>query len=109
MTDIIHQLTSRRGEMADQIRTLQHGLTHLDATIRLFQSDYKPARIKRGDVTRTMLDVLRESSQPMATREIAEAIGSTVKRTGIALCGQRKKGVVKSERRGKCVAWEIVQ
>jgi hypothetical protein len=107
MTDIINGLIARRGEMADQIRKLQSGLTHLDATIELFQPDYQPVRVQRGDITRSMLDVLREATQPMTTPEVAEKIGSSVKRTGIALCGQRKKGAVKSQKAGKCVAWEI--
>ena len=106
---VITTLVKRRGEMADQLRRLQDGLTHLDATIELFQPDYKPVRVQRGDTTRAMLDVLREATQPMTTPEIAEKIGSSVKRTGIALCGQRQKGLVKSERAGKCMAWELVR
>src|SRR5665213_266120 len=107
MTDIIQGLIARRGEMADQIRKLQTGLTHLDATIELFQPEYQPVRVKRGATTRTMLDILRESSQPMTTPEIAERVGSSVKRTGIALCGQRKRGIVTSQRVGKSVAWKL--
>jgi hypothetical protein len=109
MTDIIHQLIGRRGEIADQLRKLETSLVHLDATIELFQPDYKPVPVKRGDITRVMLDVLREATQPMTTPEVAERIGSSVKRTGIALCGQRKRGVVRSERTGKCTAWEMVR
>lgn len=108
MADIINGLIARRGEMADQIRKLQAGLTHLDATIELFQPSYQPVRVNRGDTTRAMLDVLREATQPLTTPEIAERIGSSVKRTGIALCGQRSRGLVRSQRTGKCMAWEMM-
>ena len=58
-------------------------LKHLDATIRLFDADYQVEAIKpktfrppdnwskRGEMTRVVLDVLRQAAEPLTTRDIA--------------------------------------
>ena len=58
-------------------------LEHLDATIRLFDADYQVEAIKpktfrppedwakRGQMTRIVLDVLRQAAEPFTTRDIA--------------------------------------
>lgn len=64
----------------DQLRA---GLASLDATIRLFDPDAKPATIKpklprktpqrfrTGEMTRTILGILRQAEKPLTVRDVA--------------------------------------
>lgn len=58
-------------------------LERLDATIRLFDPDYRVEAIrpkafrppddwsKRGEMTRVILDILRQAAEPLTSRDIA--------------------------------------
>lgn len=90
---IITSLREKRLEVTEMLEGLERqadarraDLAHLDATIRLFDpSDIlvaaQPARRRRyndwfrpGECRRRIHDVLREATEPMATREIVETI-----------------------------------
>lgn len=104
---IIEALTKRRSEIAVEIRTLNEGLRHLDATIKLFKPEYKSERASRGHHSRAILDVLREAHRPMTTREIAQAAGIDMKRASITLNQQKRRGAVKSSREaGQSMVWQ---
>jgi hypothetical protein len=92
-THLISGLTKTRAEILGQIEfchkelaRLDAALIHLDATLKFIAPDIdlatqkpKEHRIrlspyKNGEVPRMIMDVLRESEQPMATNEIAYKI-----------------------------------
>jgi len=116
---------------ADLHRMIQE-LEHLDATIRLFDGNYQVEAIKpktfrppenwskRGEMTRICLDILRQAAEPLTTRDIAfqlmqeraldtadaNMLRLMTKRVGVALRGQRDKGVVtSSEGPGQVLVW----
>lgn len=87
-------------------------LEHLDATIRLFDADYQVEAIKpktfrppddwakRGQMTRRCLDILRMAAEPPYD----------AKRVGVALRGQRNKGVVaSSDGPGQVLVWQVAR
>jgi len=113
-------------------RNLRADLTHLDAVLRLFRTNYETAKIiakrpkrpirwgKRGQGWRTAIDVLRRADAPMTAREIGlqaarklgvetkgEPLRYLVTSIGDSLQRASKKGVVRQigdyPRR-----WEIV-
>lgn len=95
-------LTTKRREIAAEIRELTIQLGHLDAVIAMFG----PAERPRGKhKARLILDVLRDGGE-MTTLEIAQAVGAEVSRVSASLANQRAKGAVRSERRGKVVVWK---
>ena len=140
-THVISALVKRRagltGEIESthqQLRQMVLDLENLDATILMFDPDYRIEAIKakafrppadwanRGEMTRIVLSILRQASEPLTTRDIAlELLVSRAldkddqrllrlmsKRVGVALRGQRDKGVVKSEQGpGQYVLWKI--
>lgn len=67
---------------------LQTEIAAVDITLRVFDPEQRPAtikaRVKRrtptrfrtGELTRTLLETLREASQPMTVREIARAVAA---------------------------------
>jgi hypothetical protein len=90
---VIRALRDKRSELAGMVSRLeqqlvQHraGLAHLDATMRLFDPDIRPENIRPrqqrtrsnwfhpGECLRLIYDLLREASQPVTTRELAERI-----------------------------------
>ena len=90
---VIVALRDKRSELAGMIMGLerqfvQHraSLTHLDATMRLFDPKVRPEQIRPrqqrtrttwfrpGECLRLIYDVLRDASQPVTTRELAERI-----------------------------------
>lgn len=105
----------------------------VDATIRLFDPDYRVEEIrpkafrppddwsKRGEMTRIILDILRQAAEPLTSRDIASqlvrerALDPTdklmrlmTKRVGVALRGQRDKGAVRSSQaHGLYMVWEV--
>jgi len=143
MTDyVLAGLTKRRAELtgeADALkaRLVQIGtdLGHLDAVIRQFDPDYdlgsiRPKRPRgpdvagRGEMSRFILGVLRETTEPVTTQEVARRlmtergqdvedrrlVAQTVKRVGVALSRQKGNGVVQSEQGpGQFVLWRIVR
>ena len=90
---IIGALSNKRAELAGMVRQLEQqlvaqraNLAHLDATMRLFDPEIQPkdsrpkqprtrnAWFRPGECLRLIYDVLREATQPMTTRELAERI-----------------------------------
>jgi hypothetical protein len=90
---VIGALRNKRAELAGMLRQLEQklvqqraNLTHLDATMRLFDPDILPndirpkqqrarnAWFRPGECLRLIYDELREASQPVTTRELAEPI-----------------------------------
>jgi hypothetical protein len=137
---VITALVRKRAELAGDIENGQKAvqrmigeLEGLDATIRLFDPDYRVEAIrpkafrppddwsKRGEMTRIVLDILRQAAEPLTSRDIAvqlvaeRALEPTdkllrlmTKRVGVALRGQRDKGAVRSiEGHGLYMVWEI--
>jgi hypothetical protein len=94
MTDyILTGLVKRRAEIAGEIdatqeklRALIRDLEHLDATLLIFDPQTQIAAIKprtfrpredwshRGQMTRLIINVLRQTAEPMTTRDIAVQI-----------------------------------
>jgi hypothetical protein len=90
---VIGALRNKRAELAGILRQLEQqlvqqraNLAHVDATMRLFDPDIRPndirpklprernAWFRQGECLRLVYDELREASQPMTTRQLAEQI-----------------------------------
>jgi hypothetical protein len=90
---VIGALRNKRAELAGVLRQLEQqlvqqraDLAHVDATMRLFDPDIRPKDIRpkqprertawfrQGECLRLIYDELREATQPMTTRELAEQI-----------------------------------
>ena len=90
---VISALSNKRAELAGIVSQLerqlgqqQAALAHLDATMRLFDPDIRPNKIRPkrqrtrsvwfrpGECLRLIYDELRDAVQPMMTRELAERI-----------------------------------
>lgn len=138
---VLPGLVRKRAELAGDIERTQadlqnmiRDLEHLDSTIRLFDADYQVEAIKpksfrppddwarRGEMTRIILNVLRQAAEPLTTRDIAiqlmleraldtgnvKFVRLMTKRCGVALRGQRDKGVVRSAQGpGQYMVWEL--
>ena len=104
---VIEALKQRRETISADIRQLRENLAHIDAVIKMFDDDApaKP-RKQRGEVTRAMLNALRESGRKMTAQEIATTIGLDAQQVRIALTQQRVKDVVRRDDAG---AWEIAK
>ena len=90
---VISALSNKRAELAGLVSQLerqlaqqQANLAHLDATMRLFDPDIQPNKIRPkqprarsvwfrpGECLRLLYDELREAAQPMTTHQLAERI-----------------------------------
>jgi hypothetical protein len=90
---VIGALRKKRSEMAGIVRGLEQqlvegraSLTHLDATMRLFDPNLRPEEIRPrrrrtcnawfrpGECLRLIYDVLRDAREPVTTRDVAERI-----------------------------------
>lgn len=90
---VIAALRDKRSELAGKVMSLEQqlaehrgSLTHVDATMRLFDPELRPEDIRPrqqrtrsvwfrpGECLRLIYDVLREAPEPMATRELAARI-----------------------------------
>ncbi len=144
MTDyVLTGLVKRRAELAGDIenahealRKMITDLEHLDATIQQFDATYQVETIKpkafrppkdwsnRGQMSRIILSVLRQSAEPMTTRDIAyqllieraldksdqRLVRLMTKRVGVALRHQRDNQIVQAlEGPGQYNLWEIVR
>lgn len=86
-------LRQKRAELAGLVNQLERqlaqqraNLTHVDATMRLFDPDVRPSEIRarrhysrtscfrQGECLRLIYDVLRDAPQPVATRQLVEPI-----------------------------------
>jgi hypothetical protein len=138
---VLAGLVKRRAELAGDIenthaklRQLVADLENLDATILQFDPDYHVEAIRpkafrppkdwanRGEMTRIVLSILRQATEPLTTRDIAlemlvsraldrndqRLLRLMTKRVGVALRLQRDKDVVRSEQGpGQYQVWEI--
>ncbi len=144
MTDyVVTGLVKRRAELAGQIeathdtlRKLVADLESLDATIRQFVPDYQVEAIRpkafrppkdwgnRGQMSRIVLSILRQASEPLTSRDVAVELLITramdrsdmkllrlmTKRVGVALRTQRDNGAVRSDQGpGQFVLWEVAR
>jgi hypothetical protein len=90
---VIGALRNKRSELAGTLRQIEQqlvqqraNLAHLDATMRLFDATIRPQDIRPrqprernawfrpGECLRLIYDELRETTQPVTTRELAERI-----------------------------------
>ena len=90
---IITALRSKRAELSGElgvaesrVQRIQAEIAAVDTTLRLFDPNQRPAtirpvvkrskpsRFRQGELTRTILGLLRESPTPMSVRELAAAI-----------------------------------
>jgi hypothetical protein len=134
-------LTRKRAELMGQIETAQvhmrrlvMSLDHVDATIRLFDPDIDlgqvaprkvppPFHAMHGELSRIILDTLREAHAPLATRALTEVVmrgrGLDVhdpqlirlmgRRMIASLAHWRRKRVVRSmPGPGQQLLWELV-
>ncbi len=140
MTDyVLSGLTKRRAELAGEADTLHTRLAqiatdvgHLDAVIRQFDPDYdlgsiRPKRPRtqdaagRGEISRFVLQVLREAAEPVATHEVmrrlmtergqdagdSRLVKLTMKRVGMAFSRQKALGTVRAiQGAGAVTLWE---
>jgi hypothetical protein len=138
---VLPGLVRKRAELAGDIERTQadiqrmiRELEALDSTIKLFDADYQVEAIRpktfrppkdwanRGQMSRIVLNVLRQAAEPLTTRDIAfqlmkkramdtddlHMLRLMTKRCGVALRGQRDKGVVRSEQGpGQYMMWGI--
>ncbi len=116
------------------LRRMVLDLENLDATILQFEPDFKVEAIKpkafrppkdwsnRGEMTRICLSILRLASEPLTCRDIAlqllteralnredqRLLRLMTKRVGVALRGQREKGVVQADQGpGQYMLWAL--
>jgi hypothetical protein len=140
---VLSGLVKRRAELAgdierthDALRKMVLDLENIDATIVQFDPDFKVETIQpkafrppkdwsnRGQMSRIILSILRQASEPLTTRDIAlqllveraldksdlRLLRLMTKRVGVALRGQREGGVVKSDQGpGQYMLWEVAR
>ncbi len=143
MTDyVLAGLTRRRAELSGEAETLRSRLAqiatdvgHLDAVIRQFDPDYdlgsiRPKRARpddaagRGEISRFVLQVLREAAEPVATHDVVRRLMTergqdaedrrlvklTMKRVGMAFSRQKALGTVRAiQGAGPVTLWEIAR
>lgn len=140
---VLTGLVKRRAELAgeieathDRLRKLIADMEHLDATIIQFEPAYEVEKIRprafrppsdwarRGEMTRIVLDILRQAAEPMTSRDIAyelmerraldrddqKLLRLMGKRVGVALRGARDRGHVRSDQGpGQFQLWGILR
>ncbi len=143
MTDyVLSGLTKRRAELSGEADALRNrlaqistDLNHLDAVIRQFDPDHdipgiRPKRprgtdaAERGQMSRFVLNALREAPSPMTVATIAQQLlvecGVDVtdgkrarlmnKRVSMTLRHQERRGTVRAVRAlGQAAVWEIAR
>ena len=140
---VLNGLVKRRAQLAGDIenthealRKMVLDLESLDATIVQFDPDFQVETIKpkafrppkdwsnRGQMSRIILSVLRQASEPLTTRDIAvqllieraldksdlRLLRLMTKRVGVALRGQRGNGLVHCDQGpGQYMLWKIAR
>ena len=118
----------------EALRRMVLDLENLDATILQFEPDFKLETIQpkafrppkdwsnRGQMTRICLSILRQATEPLTCRDVAlqllteralnredqKLLRLMTKRVGVALRGQKEKGVVKADQGpGQYMLWAI--
>ena len=131
-----HEISADIEAAHEAIKNLAFDLQSIDATILLFDKAYRADAIQprafrpptdwaqRGELTKSIYDILRLASTPLSTKDIAMELMITKgmnlsdipllklmsKRIGFALGVQRDKGLVKSMRgEGAMFLWEVVR
>ena len=136
---VIGALRNKRAELAGVVSQLerqlsrqQADLTHLDATLRLFDptirlTEIRPRRqyvrntwFRHGECLRLIYDVLREAGQPVTTRDLTERIMQIkaipaaearirylVQRTLLASLNRAKDTITRTDA-GGVVAWRLI-
>jgi hypothetical protein len=136
---VVGALRNKRAELAGTLRQLEQqlarertNLTHLDATMRLFDPNIRPKDIRprqqrthnawfrHGECLRLIYDELREATQPVTTRELAERImrvkaipvadahrRELVQKTLLASLNRAKETIARFETAG-VVSWRLI-
>jgi hypothetical protein len=136
---VIGALRNKRAELAGILRQLEQqlvqqreDLAHLDATMRLFDPEIRPKDIRPkqprtrnvwfrpGECLRLIYDALREATQPVTTRELAERImrvkampaaddrrRELVQKTLLGSLNRAKKTIARGETAG-VVSWRLI-
>jgi len=138
---VISALVKRRSELSGELEHTQQrakqlviDLENIDNTIRLFDEDYRVEAIKpkgfrppsdwanRGEMSRVIMDILRQAAEPLTSQDIAREMILTrgmdaddvkllrkmTKRCSVALRGQRENKLLKSSQaEGLFMVWEI--
>ena len=136
---VIGALRDKRSELDGMLRHLEQqlvlqraNLAHVDATMRLFDPDIRPndirpkqprernAWFRQGECLRLIYDELREATQPVTTREIAERImrvkaipaagddrRERVQKTLLASLNRAKQTIARVETAG-VVSWRLI-
>lgn len=138
---VIKAFAKKRAELSGDIQNTQAKLRQMildlervDATLLMFDPDYRIESIKlkafrppedwseRGQMTRLVLGILRQASEPMTARDVAiqlvaeraldqsdeKLLRLMTKRCGVPLRGQRDKGVARSQQGpGMSVLWQL--
>ncbi|PPD00484.1 MAG: hypothetical protein CTY31_05035 [Hyphomicrobium sp.] len=137
---VVTALARKRAELSGDIQTTQVklrqmvlDLERLDATLLMFDPDYRIEAIKpkafrppedwskRGEMTRLILGILRQAAEPLTSRDVAlqliaeralepndKMVRLMTKRCGVALRGQRDKATVQSfDGPGMSVLWKL--
>lgn len=136
---VIGALRNKRAELAGMLRQLEQqlgqqrvNLAHVDATMRLFDPDIRPKDIRpkqprernawfrQGECLRLIYDELREATQPVTTRELAERImrvkaipaadsdrRERIQKTLLATLNRAKQTIARVEIAG-AVRWRLV-
>jgi hypothetical protein len=138
-THVIGALRHKRAELAGMLRQLEQQLTqqranlaHVDATMQLFDPDIRPKDIRpkqprarnawfrQGECLRLIYDELRDATQPMTTRDLAERImrlkaipsadnqcRERVQKTLLASLNRAKETIARIEVAG-VVGWRLI-
>jgi hypothetical protein len=107
--EVIGALRDKRAELFGLVGRLEQQLadhrisvTHLDATMRLFDPDLllqttelqqreRVSWFRPGECLRTIYDVLREASQPLTTRDVAKGVVAV---KGITIADDRTQALI---------------
>ncbi len=119
-----------------KLRQMILDLESLDKTLLMFDPEYEIQSIKpkafrppedwskRGEMTRLCLSILRKAEEPLTSRDVASQLIAErgldredskllrlmTKRVGVALRGQRDKGVITSgQGPGMYQVWQLAQ
>jgi hypothetical protein len=138
-TQVVSALRNKRAELAGMLRQLEQqlaqqraNLAHVDATMRLFDPDIRPKDIRpkqprtrnawfrQGECLRLIYDELREATQPVTTRELAERImrlkaiptadndrRDRIQKTLLASLNRAKETIARVETAG-VVRWRLI-
>jgi len=107
---VIAALRDKRSELAGMVMGLERqlaehraSLTHVDATMRLFDPQLRPEDIRPrrqrtrsawfrpGECLRLIYDVLREAPEPVTTRELSDRIIAV---KGISVSDDRQRALI---------------